>query len=393
MRILAVDDDADALRYLTGVLGENHEVTACSTGEEAQHQMRLQLDEAHALTFGYVPRGNSARLLGVGVPLLLGHAPGDSNFQRLITSGAAKVFGSFGWTSRAYLTGIEDRYLIALQPSIIERLKPTFTTAKGDSQIQRVLPNDVYSVSSYRFAEPAAAWQSLKTSVSSQVDVLSAIVFSSVLKSALLSYGIDDADAFLGGADGELLTLQLDETDERAILIAGVRDRARLRELVTGKFGMRRLNEPAGESETFKDGQGEFMASFIDDFIVIGAAADVRRYVEGRRANAAILTTEKLRRMTSYVSSPDSASIVTYTDDSDRVRSFLSAMIVAIGAQTPPGHLDEVLSGLPYSVTETTLGDRGIERSTRSPLGQFSTLLPLLIPERLAPTKKATESK
>ena len=148
--------------------------------------MRLQLEKAPSLTFGYVPSANSARLLAVGLPLLLGRAPGDSEFQRLIASGASRVFGSLGWTSSTYLTGIEDRYLISLQPSIIARLKPTFVANNINSRIQWVLPNDPYSVTSYNFANPAAAWVSLRKAVSSQVDALSAIVFSSLLRSALL---------------------------------------------------------------------------------------------------------------------------------------------------------------------------------------------------------------
>ena len=139
--------------------------------------MRHQLEKGGALTFGYVPAGKSARLLAVGLPVLLGRAPGDSEFQRLIADGAAKVFGSLGWTSNTYLTGIEDRYLITLQPSVVARLKPAFGSNDVKSRMQRVAPNDVYSATSYKFANPAAAWSSLKTAVSSQVDALSAIVF------------------------------------------------------------------------------------------------------------------------------------------------------------------------------------------------------------------------
>src|SRR5204863_8391544 len=105
------------------------------------HAMRLRLARGRALIFGYVPLGNSARLLAVGLPVLLQRAPGDSEFQRLITNGAAKVFGGLGWTSNTYLTGIEDRYLISLQPSIVSHLKPTFSANNINPPILRVVPN------------------------------------------------------------------------------------------------------------------------------------------------------------------------------------------------------------------------------------------------------------
>ncbi len=362
-------------------------------GDPELDRMRLQLGGDHALTFGYVPPGNSARLLAVGLPVLLGRAPGDSEFQRLITNGAANVFGSLGWSSRASLTGMEDRYSITLQPSIAARLKAEFGPHNIISEMQRLAPDDVYSVTSYKFANPAATWQSLKTAVSSQVDALSTIVFSSLLRSSLLSYGINDPETFLSAVNGELLTLRLDENAERSILIGGVRDRATLRDLITKKMGLTPRSDHVEQIETFEDSQGEFAASFISDFIVIGSAADVRHYTAIRRGNAE-LNVGKLKRMTFFVPSSSSANIVTYTDDGNRVRSFISAVIAAKGAPpVPTGRIEEAIAGLPFSVTETTLGDRGIERITRSPLGQFSTVLPLLIPEQPSPTKTVSQSK
>lgn len=343
--------------------------------------MRLKLEKGGSLTFGYVPAAKSARLLAVGLPLSLGRAPGDSEFQRLITNGASKVFGSLGWTSSTYLTGIEDQYMITLQPSIVARLKPTFVANNINSQIQRVLPDHVYSVTRYKFANPAAAWISLKTAVSSQVDALSAIVFSSLLKSALLSYGIEDPESFLGAVDDELLTIRLDETAERTMLIAGVRDRAALRQLLSRGMSVN-LKNSRGNLEIFEDQRGNFAAGLNDEFIVIGPPADVRLYFS-LRDDANLMSSESLRRMTFFVSSPASGNVVTYTNDGDRVRNFISVIISAKDGPTPsPEHLDEAIATLPYSATETTLGERGIERTTRSPLGQFSTIVPLLFPQQ-----------
>ena len=358
------------------------------------HAMRLRLERGRALTFGYVPTANSARLLAVGLPLLLGRAPGDSEFQRLITNGASKVFGSLGWTSNTYLTGIEDRYLITLQPSIVAHLKPTFGSNNIDSQMQRVVPNDAYSVTSYKFANPAAAWLSLKTAVSSQVDALSAIVFASLLKSALLSYGLGDPESFLGAVDGDLLTLRLDENAEHSLLIAGVRDRATLRQLLTKRMSTKAGHAGMGATEMFEEPAGEFAATLSDKSIVTGSSPDVRRYLQLRENSAALMSADNLRRMTSFFSPPVTSNIVTYTNDGDRVRSFMAAVISAKGRSTESSEqFEAAIATLPYSITETTLGDRGIERTTRSPLGQFSTLLPLILPQRPGTVKNASQSK
>jgi len=117
--------------------------------------MRLRLEKAPRLAFGYVPAANSAKLLAVGLPILFGRAPGDSEFQRLITNGATKIFGSVGWASRSYLTGIEDQYAVDLQPGVLTRLKPTFAPTSIKSRMQSIVPGDVYSVTSYKFTNPA----------------------------------------------------------------------------------------------------------------------------------------------------------------------------------------------------------------------------------------------
>jgi hypothetical protein len=190
--------------------------------------------------------------------------------------------------------------------------------------------------------------------------------------------------------NGELLTLRIDENAEHSILIGGVEDRATLRELVTKKMGLSLRNDRESDAETFQDSQDEFAASFIDDLIVVGSAAEVRRYVANHRANEK-LNAEKLNRLTFFARSSSFANVVTYTDDGNRVRNFVSAVIATKGAPpVAPRRIEEAVAGLPFSVTETTLDDRGIERITRSPLGQFSTFLPLLVPEESTPTNPPT---
>jgi hypothetical protein len=326
--------------------------------------------------------------------LMMGRAPGDSEFQRLLTTGAAKVFGSVAWGSQPFRTGIEDRYLISLQPSIIGRLKPNFVSNKTNSQLQQVLPADVYSVTYYKFDNPLETWQSMKTAVSSQIDALSAIVFSSLLKSALLSYGIEEPEKFLGAVNGNLLTARLQPSGERSMLIAGVRDRASLREMVVKTMGPNMQSHRLAEAEILEDSQGELAASFMNDFLVMGSPADVRGYAENAKVKGMMVNEETLGRMTFFVPFSSHANVVTYTNDRDRVRNFVSAIMAAKGA--PPvaaDRIEQVLAALPYSATETTLGEQGFQRTTRSPLGQFSTLLPLLMPEQPASTNNRTQSR
>jgi hypothetical protein len=352
---------------------------------------RIQLSAERALTFGYVPSANSARLLSVGVPLILGRVPDDSQFQRLITTNAPKVFGSLGWSSHQFRNGIEDRYLISIQASIVARLKSNFARTRTDNQ-NRHFPNRAHSITYYKFEDQAAVWQDLKGAASSQMDMLSAVFFSSLLKSALLSYGIEEPERFLGAVKGELLTVRLDPSGERTMLIAGVRDEESLRELIKKKIGLNFRSNRTGDVEILEDSKGEWAASLSKDLVVMGPPADVRSYTEVAIVNAATNSDKDQSKITFFVPLSSSASIVTYTDDSDRTASFISSVLAARGSPSLAlGYIESMVADLPYSATETTLGDRGFERVTKSPLGQFATLLPLVIPAKSTATRNGTQ--
>ncbi|MDQ5845109.1 MAG: hypothetical protein M3539_07410 [Acidobacteriota bacterium] len=345
---------------------------------------RAQIAGSDRLTFGYVPTQNSARLFSIGIPLLLGRAPGNNDFQKLIATGAVKIFGSLAWTSQAHNTAIEDRYLVSLKPSVITQLKPSFISATSNPPVP---PAGYDSASYYRFRDPHGAWQSLKTTVSTHVDALSAALFSAVLKSALLPYGIEEPELFLQTLGGNVLTVRLDETGERSMLLAHVRDHDSLRGLITGAMRFQtRTASPSGV-EVFQDSQGEIAAALTEDLVVIGPRLDVAAYVDHLQRTAG--PDDNTNPVMLYGPLSTSAPIITYTNDAGRIRSFVVAILAFAGSSARnPERIDQIIASLPYSATETTLNDHGIERVTRSPLGQFSTLLPLLAPEDRSATNR-----
>lgn len=351
-------------------------------------RMRFELRGNDALTFGYVPPGNSPKLLATGLPLLMGRAPVNSEFQRLITNGASKVFGSLGWTSRPFKTGIEDRFLISLQPQILARLKPVFTSNRTSRELEQIVPDGVSSITFYRFESPTNAWQALRSSISSQVDALSAVFFTSLFNSSLSSYGINEPESFLSTVGTEIITFRIDPNADRSLLLARVNDETKLRELLGKTMRIRAAPAQVKQIEMLEDDEREFGASFVNGFIVIGSPPDVLKYAQIMTNSGAGSDPDKFKRLAFFVPLTSSANILTYSDDSDRVRSFFSA---ALSAQRLPAvqrnRMDQLLVQLPSAATETSMGERGIERTTMSPMGQFSTLLPLLIPsDRAQPT-------
>ncbi|HZE62486.1 MAG TPA: hypothetical protein VE056_01335 [Pyrinomonadaceae bacterium] len=340
-------------------------------------KLRLELQSDHALAFGYVPATNSGRLLSFAVPMALGRAPGNTDFERLIKSASAKIVGSLAWSSTPFMNGIEDRYRINLQPAVVAKLKESFSCQQPDPASRTILPENFSSVTYYQFQSPTTAWQGLKTSVSSQVDALSAILFSSLLKSALLPYGINEPDKFLSLLDSPVLTARLNSDTAGSLLIAKLHDQTAMRELLTKEMGFRTI-DATSNAEAFRNSDNEFAARFMNGLVIIGSEPEVARYVEQARAGSSHASPRTLLTPLS-----NAACVLTYTDDTDRDRAFVSSIVKARGAPARwSDQTERFLMQLPYSATETTLEEHGFDRITRSALGQFSTLLPLVLPAR-----------
>ncbi len=349
-------------------------------------RMRRQLAAGQSLAFGYAPPANTPKLLSFGIPILLGRTPGNSDLQRLLTTGAAKVLGSIGWSIHPFATGMEDRYLISVRPEVVDRLKPNFSSTHTDAGLQQLLPGDAYSLTRYKFKNPDAVWEGMKTAVASQVDTLSAVLFSTLMKSALLDYGIDQPEKFLALVKDDVVTVRLTADGEHTLLIARARDRDSMVDFLTTTMAM--VPERPGQNvlgETLEDPKREIAAVLKGDFVLIGPSASIRQYQHSFKSGSENSTDERLRRITYFSPPSSSATITTYTDDSDRVRSFVSAAIAAKGGSpVSPDRVSQLLSTLPYAATETSLVDVGFQRITKSPLGQFSALLPLVVPDRPA---------
>lgn len=330
-------------------------------------QMRTNLSADSALAFGFVSSAHSGELLSLGTPLLFGRAPGGMQFDSVIAKSAPKILGSAGWSTRRVDGAIEDHYFFALQSSVLSRMRPLFQNAIPPSSALRFVPEEVHSVTIYGFKEPAETWRGLQSTLSSQLDTLSAILSSSVLKSALLPYGIEDPEKFLHFVGPEIMTARLKSDAPGSILIAQVREDAGLRELLKNSTRI----ENAGSVER------QLAVHFQDGYVLIGSPEDVRRCAQFPAGNSRATPSQLM-----HFRSDPTSNITTYTNDEQRVVNFISALVRAQGKSSKVSEATELNQEIrvPYSITETSLSDLGLNRRTRSAFGQFSALVPMLFP-------------
>ena len=128
------------------------------------------------------------------------------------------------------------------------------------------------------------------------------------------------------------------------------------------------------------DPRKEFTAIFADGYVLLGKTENMRAGLEALRRNAA-----GDRKDLQQSAEQSSAPIVTYANDEARVNNFISTLLMLQGrklSNEEVAKLQDTLRHAGFASTETRLNAFGIERTTRSAFGQFSTLVSLLQPDR-----------
>lgn len=345
-------------------------------------QMREMLSSNEGLAFGFISSKNAARLVSLGIPLLFGRAPGDLRLERLIVTSATKILGSIGWVATSATGGIEDHYLFLLQPAVVSRLVPLRKPGVADRHVLETLPTDVRSLTIYNYEDSLAAWQSLESAIGPQLDTLSAVVFDSLLESALLSYGIQKPKRFLEAVDSNIISIRRAQDPEHSLLIARLRDERSFRESIERPTA-NTFKEQSGNSKIFDQLENGAAAALTGQYVVLGPSAEVRDFVRATGSGMSMYPGLS-ERVTLFARSTTQAGMMTYSDDSERASRFL-ASILQLGQRLPAvedrARINQLLAQLPFSATETTLTDHGFERQTRSSFGLFGVLVPLLRPE------------
>jgi hypothetical protein len=342
-------------------------------------KVRSNVASNNTLAFGYISPANSAKLFSWAAPLLMRQSPGNQQLEKLLAVSAGKVLRGVAWTATPASHGIEDRFLFSLEPGVVSRLQPAFETAERDENFWKLVPQGFESVTIYRNKAPATAWNSLDSAVSSKLDAVPAVLFGELLRSSLGVYGIENPKEVLPALSPPLLTLRPSQGAEGSILVARVSDEERLRRSLTAevfKGDKGQILEGLGA----KPSEGkEFTAVFVDGYVLLGKTENMRAGLESLRQNAA-----DDKKDLQQSAQQSSAPIVTYANDEARVSNFVSTLLMLQGRQLSSAEvakLQDTLRRAGFASTETRLNAFGIERTTRSAFGQFSTFVGLLQPD------------
>jgi hypothetical protein len=341
-------------------------------------KVRTSLATEKSLGFGYISPLNSAKLFSWAAPLLMGKAPGDQQLEQLLAVSAGKILRGVAWTANPSSEGVEDRFLFSLEPGVVSRLQPAFETAERDQDFWKLVPEGFQSLTIYRNKAPATAWNSLGSAVSFKLDALPAVLFGSLLRSSLQVYGISDPKEALATLSPPLLTLKPSSSTEGSILVARVSDEARLRRSLTQEVFKGTQGEILEGLTAKVDPEKEFAAVFADGYVLLGRSENMRAGLLALQQKAA--DAKELQ----HSAEESSAPIVTYANDEARLNNFILTLLKLQGRRLSSDEvakLQNTLHSADLVSTETRLNAFGIERTTHSAFGQFSTFISLLQPD------------
>ena len=342
-------------------------------------KVRAGVSSKSSLGFGYISPANSEKLFSWGAPLLMGQGPGEQEIAQLLAIIAGKVLSGIAWTANSTPGGIQDRFLFLLEPSVVSRLQPAFETGERDENFWKMVPDSFKSLTIYRNKAPATAFGSLNSAAALKLDAVPAVLFGSLLRASLSVYGISDPKESLATLGPPLLTLKPSQGEGGSILVARVTDAARLRRSLAQDVFKDNKGEILEGLDSNPDPKKEFAAVFADGYVLLGNTESMRSSLVALRQNVAAAR-QDLQQSTQQ----STATIVTYANDEVRVNNFVATLLKLQGKKLSDQELADLQNTLRrsgFSSTETRLNAFGIERTTRSAFGQFSTIVSLLQPD------------
>ncbi len=352
-------------------------------GDSEIDNMRARVGADGALTFGYIPPGNAAKLLEVAALPYVKQLPSSvqSVAAGVLPQLANRILGGAAWSARVETSAVEDTYFISLPNGTAQRLRdPLAVATDATPRAAGFIPADTHQFTHYNYREPAAAWRGLNAVISSQLDALTAPFAVLLLESALKPYGIETPREFLVAVGTEMSTARLDDGGASTVTIVIVRDRDALREQVRKHLGNGARATRVGAAELLVSTDDERgAAAFVADRLIMGRTENVRRCLEAHAAARTLAVSEDFKKATFSTSNPAPPAAVTFTDDADFARAFILYFAGRRAAQEADAStrqaFETVLAQQPYAVSETRLVADGFEKKTRSSFGQFGTLL------------------
>lgn len=315
-----------------------------------------------SLASGYVSTDGVAQIAALVGLQFASEASDDADVQSTVAGILPSILRSsiteIVWTSTKTDRGIEDKYAIAMATELAAIFNETMAASESpDDSVNTLLPLSLESVSIYKFKNPQLALRSLLLTAGERAEPFIGKIFAQFIAVTFDSYGIRDAEKFLGSLGSVIAIARLDSEDRSAI-IASVKDQK------TAELSLSENAKPLvaasanGRGRVWQEDDQAMKVIFENNRILIGDERVVDVCGVTARDVDQNLPTELFRA--------NGASIVSVGKDTGSALSLIAML-------AREGHGDT--QAVSTYTTETRFTRTGIERRTVSDFGLIGSII------------------
>jgi hypothetical protein len=343
---------------------------AVKRGEAESFAGNIKLAEAaeNTLASGYISSDGVAQAANIAAIGLAKRSGDDEEVQKFIAGLLPQLLRNtardVSWTASKTEQGIEDRITITANPEVSSVFKETLVVSGTASEnLALLLPPDIFSVTRYDLKDPQIAWRSVLLTAAQQSGTANGNVLMAYSGSLFEPYGVEDGEGFLSAVGPEIVTAKFDAEGEDPVVIATVKDDAKVKRSLVKELNFTKPPEKQGDADVWRSDDGDIAAAFFENRLILGDAESVMKCLQTRAGGQNFSGSPFYGRFSEI-----KAVAVTYGREIESAGKIIDVIAdrKSEGENLPLGYL-----------TETRFNEKAIERKTVSDFGLIGSIVEL----------------
>jgi hypothetical protein len=325
---------------------------------------------ADDLASGYIAPDGIAQMANIASIALAkdssDEAPVQSFVARVLPELLRNSVKEATWRSDLVEGMIVDTFDIALNPELAGVLSETLTpsASAAEPRILKAIPEGRASMTRYDLRDPQIAWRSILLSAQKSTDQTAGGLLLAFSSSLFEPYGIEDPEGFLSAIGPIIYTAKLDLAGDKAIVIATVRDAAKMRASLPRELDLSKAPEKVGNADSWVSEDSDLRLVLDGELMAIGDPFSVITFYQNYSdANAA-----PSREAAVKIAASNAAAATVLFDP---------AVYSGIAAAISEAKIEGIPSDI--SFTETRFNKNGIERRIESDTGMIGRIVAAIV--------------